>query len=92
MIAIKVGNVRYSLAHISSVQERQSEDLYRSQNDTYWYESTYSQQDKSPQSGLVVCVYYDFAVEEGQAFDMIYMDDAAKFLELYDKYMNTLEQ
>lgn len=64
MVAIKVGNVRYSLAHIVKVEEK---------------------------SGTIY-ICYDFAVEEGQYFDALYGDDATKFLELYDKYMNTLEQ
>ena len=93
MIAIKVGNVRYSLAHISSVVERYSDSIYRSDDDMRWIEAVgYTPKEKELHSGLIVQVYYDFALEEGQAYDMIYMDDAVKFLELYDKYMNTLEK
>lgn len=92
MLAIKVGNVRYSLSHISSVVERHSDTIYRSNDDTHWIEAIgYKPADKELQSGLVVQVYYDFALEEGQAYDIIYMDNAEKFLELYDRYMNTME-
>jgi hypothetical protein len=92
MLAIKIGNVRYNLSHISFVVERQSDMIYRSDDDMRWIESVgFKPKGKELQSGLVVQVYYDFALEEGQAYDTIYMSDAEKFLELYDYYMNTME-
>jgi hypothetical protein len=92
MLAIKIGNVRYSLSHISSVVEHHSDTIYRNDNDTRWIEAIgYKPENRELQSGLVVQVYYDFALEEGQAYDTIYMSDAEKFLKLYDYYMNTME-